>query len=65
MSEHVHAVVWIDHHEARIFHFNASEADGLVTAPIVLSATCTTRRTASAAATRLRIMSFFSASPMR
>jgi stalled ribosome rescue protein Dom34 len=27
MSEHYHAVVWIDHHEARIFHFNAAEAD--------------------------------------
>ncbi len=25
MSEHYHAVVWIDHHEARIYEFNASE----------------------------------------
>jgi hypothetical protein len=33
MSEHVHAVVWIDHHETRIFHFNASEADGRVIHP--------------------------------
>ena len=33
MSAHIHAVVWIDHHEARIFHFNASEADGLVIHP--------------------------------
>jgi hypothetical protein len=26
LSEHYHAVVWIDHHEARVFHFNADEA---------------------------------------
>jgi hypothetical protein len=26
LSEHFHAVVWIDHHEARVFHFNAAEA---------------------------------------
>ena len=24
---HFHAVIWIDHHEARIFHFNATEQD--------------------------------------
>ena len=23
MATHYHAVVWIDHHEARVFHFNA------------------------------------------
>jgi stalled ribosome rescue protein Dom34 len=27
MTEHYHALIWIDHHEAKIFHFNASEAD--------------------------------------
>jgi len=27
MSEHYHALVWIDHHEAKIFHFNTTEAD--------------------------------------
>lgn len=27
MSTHYHAVLWIDHHEARIIHFNATEAD--------------------------------------
>lgn len=26
MGEHFHAVVWVDHHEARVFHFNAEEA---------------------------------------
>jgi stalled ribosome rescue protein Dom34 len=33
MSTHFHAVVWIDHHQARIFHFNASEVDSLVIQP--------------------------------
>lgn len=27
MSEHHHALVWIDHHEAKIFQFNATEVD--------------------------------------
>jgi stalled ribosome rescue protein Dom34 len=27
MADHYHAVVWIDHQRARIFHFNVEEAD--------------------------------------
>jgi hypothetical protein len=27
MSAHYHAVLWIDHHEARIIHFNADDSD--------------------------------------
>ena len=27
MTAHYHAVIWIDHHEARVFHFNAGQAD--------------------------------------
>ena len=27
---HYHAVVWIDHREARVFHFNPSEVDRVV-----------------------------------
>jgi stalled ribosome rescue protein Dom34 len=27
MAHHFHAVVWIDHKEARIFHFNVDKAD--------------------------------------
>ena len=27
MSSHYHALVWIDHHEAKIFHFDASGSD--------------------------------------
>jgi stalled ribosome rescue protein Dom34 len=30
MARHFHAVVWIDHKAARIFHFNADEADRTV-----------------------------------
>ena len=33
MSSHYHAVVWIDHHEARIFHFNPAEVDRAVVRP--------------------------------
>ncbi len=33
MQGHYHAVVWIDHRQARIFHFNASDADKLVVDP--------------------------------
>lgn len=33
MSAHFHAVVWIDHREAKIFHFSASEADRVVVHP--------------------------------
>jgi hypothetical protein len=33
MSSHYHAVVWIDHHEARVFHFNVSEMDRIVLHP--------------------------------
>jgi stalled ribosome rescue protein Dom34 len=33
MSSHYHAIVWIDHHEARVFHFNISEVDRLVLHP--------------------------------
>ena len=33
MSQHFHAVVWIDHHEARVFHFNADDAERVVVHP--------------------------------
>ena len=33
MSSHYHAIVWIDHREARVFHFNASDVDRLVLHP--------------------------------
>jgi stalled ribosome rescue protein Dom34 len=30
MAQHFHAVVWIDHKQARIFHFNVDDADKTV-----------------------------------
>jgi len=33
MQGHYHAVVWIDHRQARIFHFNADDADKVVVHP--------------------------------
>jgi stalled ribosome rescue protein Dom34 len=27
MSNHYHALVWIDHREAKVFHFNAAQAE--------------------------------------
>jgi stalled ribosome rescue protein Dom34 len=33
MSSHYHAIVWIDHHEARVFHFGRTDVDNLVLHP--------------------------------
>ena len=33
MKEHNHAVVWIDHHEARVFHFTLDDVEKLVIVP--------------------------------
>ena len=33
MTSHFHAVVWIDHRQARIIHFNAAVADETVVRP--------------------------------
>jgi len=33
MNQHYHAIVWIDHHEARVFHFSANDVDRLVLHP--------------------------------
>jgi stalled ribosome rescue protein Dom34 len=30
---HFHAVIWIDHHEARVFHFSRTDLDSLVLHP--------------------------------
>jgi stalled ribosome rescue protein Dom34 len=32
-SHHFHAVVWIDHHEARVFHFGSTDVERLVLHP--------------------------------
>jgi hypothetical protein len=33
MQQHFHAIVWIDHHQAKVFRFNASEIDRDVIRP--------------------------------
>jgi hypothetical protein len=33
MAGHYHALVWIDHREARVFHFNPTEVEKLVLHP--------------------------------
>ncbi len=33
MTVHYHAVVWIDHREARVFHFNSTDFEKLVVHP--------------------------------
>ena len=30
MADHYHAIIWIDHKQARVFHFNVEEADRTV-----------------------------------
>jgi stalled ribosome rescue protein Dom34 len=32
-THHYHAAVWIDHHEARVFHFNPTDVETLVLHP--------------------------------
>src|SRR5258708_16347285 len=32
-NPHQHAVIWIDHHEARVFHFSATDVERLVLHP--------------------------------
>lgn len=33
MTHHYHAIVWIDHNEAKIFHFNVDDAEKAVVHP--------------------------------
>ncbi len=33
MTEHFHAIVWIDHHEARVFHFDVDDSERVVVHP--------------------------------
>ncbi len=32
-QQHFHAVMWIDHHEARVFHFSQDDVEALVLRP--------------------------------
>jgi stalled ribosome rescue protein Dom34 len=42
--EHYHALVWIDHQEARIFQFNATEVDSTMVAALIRTNIFITRR---------------------
>ncbi len=33
MASHYHAIVWIDHREAKVFNFNATEVDHMILHP--------------------------------
>ena len=33
MTQHSHAIIWIDHRAARVFHFNAEQADSVTIHP--------------------------------
>ena len=33
MADHYHAVVWLDHHEAKVFHFSYDHVEGLRVMP--------------------------------
>ena len=33
MQPHFHAIVWIDHHQAKVFQFNADQVDRTVVRP--------------------------------
>jgi hypothetical protein len=33
MQQHFHAIIWIDHHQAKVFRFNASDVDRDVIRP--------------------------------
>jgi hypothetical protein len=60
MSEHhYHAAVWIDHHEARVFHFSAADVERLVCTRTIRPGTSITRQILSGAVTLPRIKPIF------
>ena len=65
MSDHYHAIVWIDHHEARVFHFGQTEVDRWYYIPITRPDISITKPIPSAAGTPRRIRRFFIALPRR
>jgi hypothetical protein len=58
-KSHYHAVIWIDHREARVFHFNSTDVEVLVLHPKARPSTFITRQTRSAADTPRRITTIF------
>ena len=64
MSKHYfHAVIWIDHREARVFHFNPTDIEKLILHPDNLRAsTSITKQTLSGADTHRRTTTIFTRS---
>ena len=59
-EHHYHAVVWIDHHEARVFHFSPTDMDtDAFCIRTIRPGTSITRQTPSAAGTLQRIRPIF------
>ena len=58
-NHHFHAAIWIDHHEARVFHFSSTDVERLVLHPDHRPSTSTIRQTRSGAGMPPRITLFF------
>lgn len=61
-KHHYHAVIWIDHREARVFHFNPTEVEKLTLHPDDPTGTSTTKQTLSAADTHPQVPTTFTRS---
>jgi hypothetical protein len=61
-QHHHHAVVWIDHHEARVFHFSPTDVERLILHPDHRPSTSITRQILSGAGTPRRITTTFTPS---
>ena len=58
-KHHYHAVIWIYHHEARVFHFSATDVERTFCTRIIRPGTSITRQTLSGAGTPRRITTIF------
>src|SRR5580692_2614202 len=64
-SHHFHAVIWIDHHEARVFHFSPTDVERLVLHPGHPTKHIHHKQTPSGAGTNRRITPSFRLSANR
>ena len=65
MQGHYHAVVWIDHKQARVFHFDAEAFDTALIAAPIIPATSIMSPITTGPATRPRTRTISSPSPRR
>jgi hypothetical protein len=63
MTEHYHAAIWIDHREARVFHFSPTDVETLVLNPDNLPRISITRPILSGAGTHRRASTTFARTP--